>query len=202
MEDQVVLVQFTERLQKAVNNALASSSSVRVNSSPRRRGTSALDAQGGGGGGSSFPEYNGFFKLILETVQSEQGQTEYYVRIVDGATYNPSNNPVSDNSVCMVNGVSFSVPPFRSEKIVRSTWFGLLFTSNGNGNTGQLDGTVKIISQNSDMYNDTRTKVYYLLGRAFVSNGVVEIQQDHCSTSINGITGNGVAQLWWYGVCV
>ena len=57
-------------------------------------------------------EYTGYFKLVLESqpVSDEPGaNVDYYVNIVDGATYDAEQNPVSGKSVCKVNNVTYQL---------------------------------------------------------------------------------------------
>ena len=68
-------------------------------------GTAAGIASGAG-------RYTGYFKLALietdETGEDGEPVRKYSVAIVDGATYDPDQTPLSGNSVCKVNNVTFS----------------------------------------------------------------------------------------------
>ena len=81
---------------------------------------------------NSVAKYTGYFKLILESqpVSDEPGaNVDYYVNIVDGATYDAEQNPVSGKSVCKVNNVTYQLDPYRSGMIAETSIFALKYTA-------------------------------------------------------------------------
>ena len=157
----------------------------------------------GGTGGSS--EYTGYFKLVL--LKSESGK--YFVDIVDGATYDPAQTPVSGNSVCKVNNVTFYLEPYQSGEITETTLFALRYTApveadEDTGTEAEAE-KVEIINLTEEGYfylpSDTSKICYYQLGRAIVrtdseGNKSVTIQQDHQATA-----SNGIPQIFRYALC-
>ncbi len=157
-------------------------------------------------------EYNGYFKLILKAqpVSDEPGaNVDYYVNIVDGATYDAEQNPVSGKSVCKVNNVTYQLDPYRSGMIAETSIFALKYTApvaaDPDAGTEAEPAKVEIVNLaeegRSYLPSDTSENCWYQLGRAIVSaneDGTlnVTIQQDHQGTATNGIP-----QIWWYGLC-
>lgn len=157
-------------------------------------------------------EYIGYFKLILESqpVSDEPGaNVDYYVNIVDGATYDAEQNPVSGKSVCKVNNVTYQLDPYRSGMIAETSIFALKYTApvaaDPDAGTEAEAAKVEIVNLaeegRSYLPSDTSENCWYQLGRAIVSaneDGTlnVTIQQDHQGTATNGIP-----QIWWYGLC-
>lgn len=157
-------------------------------------------------------EYTGYFKLILESqpVSDEPGaNVDYYVNIVDGATYDAEQNPVSGKSVCKVNNVTYQLDPYRSGMIAETSIFALKYTApvaaDPDAGTEAEPAKVEIVNLaeegRSYLPSDTSENCWYQLGRAIVSaneDGTlnVAIQQDHQGTATNGIP-----QIWWYGLC-
>ena len=157
-------------------------------------------------------EYIGYFKLILESqpVSDEPGaNVDYYVNIVDGATYDAEQNPVSGKSVCKVNNVTYQLDPYRSGMIAETSIFALKYTApvaaDPDEGTEAEPAKVEIVNLaeegRSYLPSDTSENCWYQLGRAIVSaneDGTlnVAIQQDHQGTATNGIP-----QIWWYGLC-
>ena len=166
----------------------------------------------GGGGGGSAAGYTGYFKLVLESqpVSDEPGaNVDYYVNIVDGATYDAEQNPVSGKSVCKVNNVTYQLDPYRSGMIAETSIFALKYTApvaaDPDAGTEAEPAKVEIVNLaeegRSYLPSDTSENCWYQLGRAIVSaneDGTlnVTIQQDHQGTATNGIP-----QIWWYGLC-
>ena len=165
---------------------------------------------GGGSGGAS--EYNGYFKLVLEEqpVSDEPGaNVDYYVNIVDGATYEAEKDPVSGKSVCKVNNVTYQLDPYRSGMIAETSIFALKYTApvaaDPDAGTEAQPAKVEIVNLaeegRSYLPSDDSKNCWYQLGRAIVSTNTdgtldVTIQQDHQGTATNGIP-----QIWWYGLC-
>ena len=161
--------------------------------------------------GASY-EYNGYFKLVLEeqAVSDEPGaNVDYYVNIVDGATYDAEQNPVSGKSVCKVNNVTYQLDPYRSGMIAETSIFALKYTApvaaDPDAGTEAEAAKVEIVNLaeegRSYLPSDTSENCWYQLGRAIVSaneDGTlnVAIQQDH-----QGTAANGIPQIWWYGLC-
>ena len=161
--------------------------------------------------GASY-EYNGYFKLVLEeqAVSDEPGaNVDYYVNIVDGATYDAEQNPVSGKSVCKVNNVTYQLDPYRSGMIAETSIFALKYTApvaaDPDAGTEAEAAKVEIVNLaeegRSYLPSDTSENCWYQLGRAIVSaneDGTlnVTIQQDHQGTATNGIP-----QIWWYALC-
>lgn len=157
-------------------------------------------------------EYTGYFKLILESqpVSDEPGaNVDYYVNIVDGATYDAEQNPVSGKSVCKVNNVTYQLDPYRSGMIAETSIFALKYTApvaaDPDAGTEAQAAKVEIVNLaeegRSYLPSDTSENCWYQLGRVIVSaneDGTlnVTIQQDHQGTATNGIP-----QIWWYGLC-
>ena len=157
-------------------------------------------------------EYTGYFKLVLEShpVSDEPGaNVDYYVNIVDGATYDAEQNPVSGKSVCKVNNVTYQLDPYRSGMIAETSIFALKYTApvaaDPDAGTEAEPAKVEIVNLaeegRSYLPSDTSENCWYQLGRAIVSaneDGTlnVTIQQDHQGTATNGIP-----QIWWYGLC-
>ena len=156
-------------------------------------------------------EYTGYFKLVLESqpVSDEPGaNVDYYVNIVDGATYDPDQTPVSGNSVCKVNNVTFSLDPYQSGEITETSVFALRYTapveSSESAGTEAQEEKVEIVNLTEEGYSylpsDTSKICYYQLGRAIVTNTEgtirVTIQQDHNSTA-----SNGIPQIFRYALC-
>ena len=157
-------------------------------------------------------EYIGYFKLILESqpVSDEPGaNVDYYVNIVDGATYDAEQNPVSGKSVCKVNNVTYQLDPYRSGMIAETSIFALKYTApvaaDPDAGTEAEAAKVEIVNLaeegRSYLPSDTSENCWYQLGRAIVSaneDGTlnVAIQQDHQGTATNGIP-----QIWWYALC-
>ena len=166
----------------------------------------------GGGGGGSAAGYTGYFKLVLESqpVSDEPGaNVDYYVNIVDGATYDAEQNPVSGKSVCKVNNVTYRLDPYRSGMIAETSIFALKYTApvaaDPDAGTEAQAAKVEIVNLaeegRSYLPSDTSENCWYQLGRAIVSaneDGTlnVAIQQDHQGTATNGIP-----QIWWYALC-
>ena len=156
--------------------------------------------------------YTGYFKLVLESqpVSDEPGaNVDYYVNIVDGATYDAEQNPVSGKSVCKVNNVTYQLDPYRSGMIAETSIFALKYTAPvaADPDTGTEAQAAKVEVVNlaeegrSYLPSDTSENCWYQLGRVIVSaneDGTlnVTIQQDHQGTATNGIP-----QIWWYGLC-
>lgn len=161
---------------------------------------------------NSVAKYTGYFKLVLESqpVSDEPGaNVDYYVNIVDGATYDAEQNPVSGKSVCKVNNVTYQLDPYRSGMIAETSIFALKYTApvaaDPDAGTEAEAAKVEIVNLaeegRSYLPSDTSENCWYQLGRAIVSaneDGTlnVTIQQDHQGTATNGIP-----QIWWYGLC-
>lgn len=96
-----VLVEYSQRLQQAVDAALGTPS-LSVDSGRRARGRSALtDAEDAG--------YSGYFKVLNSSTKKENGEVEFKLKVVDGADHS------SDNcGYALVNGSMFEV---KSEEI-------------------------------------------------------------------------------------
>ena len=146
-------------------------------------------------------EYTGYFKLVLlegnETGEDGESVRKYSVAIVDGATYDPAQTPVSGKSVCKVNNVTFSLDPYQSGEITETSIFALKYSANSS--------TVEIMNLTeqgfSTLPSDTSKICYYQLGRAIVTtdaegNKSVTIQQDHQATA-----SNGIPQIFRYALC-
>ena len=162
-------------------------------------------------GGSA--EYTGYFKLVLleenETGEDGESVRKYSVAIVDGATYDPDQTPVSGNSVCKVNNVTFSLDPYQSGEITETSVFALRYTApieaNESAGTESQAEKVEIVNLTEEGYSylpsDTSKICYYQLGRAIVTaenDGSIRvtIQQDHNSTA-----SNGIPQIFRYALC-
>ena len=157
------------------------------------------------GGTRGSAEYTGYFKLVL--LKSESGK--YFVDIVDGATYDPAQTPVSGNSVCKVNNVTFYLEPYQSGEITETSIFALRYTApveadEDSGTEAQAE-KVEIVNLTAEGYSylpsDTSKICYYQLGRAIVTtdaegNKSVTIQQDHQATA-----SNGIPQIFFYALC-
>ena len=185
---------------------------VRINRTPSGITISALSQhrQAASGGGSS--EYTGYFKLVLEeqAVSDEPGaNVDYYVNIVDGATYDAEKDPVSGKSVCKVNNVTYQLDPYRSGMIAETSIFALKYTApvaaDPDAGTEAQPAKIEIVNLaeegRSYLPSDTSENCWYQLGRAIVSTNTdgmldVTIQQDHQGTATNGIP-----QILWYGYC-
>ena len=158
-------------------------------------------------------EYTGYFKLVLleenETGEDGEPVRKYSVAIVDGATYDPDQTPVSGNSVCKVNNVTFSLEPYQSGEITETSVFALRYTapveSSESAGTEAQAGKVEIVNLTEEGYSclpsDTSGICYYQLGRAIVTTDTegtmrVTIQQDHNSTA-----SNGIPQIFRYALC-
>lgn len=203
------LVKVDEALKQAVEYARTLRETTQQSVPMRRRRSSVNDVPASYGGSS---EYMGMFKLILEQESAGEGESEsthYYVRIVDGATYNASATPFSGNSTCKVNNVVFSVAAYRSVEVTRSTIFALRFTAaiaaDPSRNIEAQSARVEIVNLKEDLNmdslpDDSTGNCYYQLGRAIANtvNGIltVRIQQDH-----QAVASNGIPQIFWYGVC-
>ena len=157
-------------------------------------------------------KYNGYFKLVLEeqAVSDEPGaNVDYYVNIVDGATYDAEKDPVSGKSVCKVNNVTYQLDPYRSGMIAETSIFALKYTApvaaDPDAGTEAQPAKIEIVNLaeegRSYLPSDDSKNCWYQLGRAIVSaneDGMLDvtIQQDHQGTATNGIP-----QIWWYGLC-
>lgn len=200
------IAEYTERLQRAVDTALSRNFHY-VSSSSRVKGTTTFTERKGSGfaSGNAESEYKGYFKLVL--LKSESGS--YFVAIVDGATYDPDQTPVSGNSVCKVNNVTFYLEPYQSEEIAETSVFALRYTApveadEDSGTEAQAE-KVEIVNLTEEGYStlpsDTSKICYYQLGRAIVTpenDGSIRvtIQQDHNSTA-----SNGIPQIFRYALC-
>ncbi len=169
-------------------------------------GTAAGIASGAG-------RYTGYFKLVLietdETGEDGEPVRKYSVAIVDGATYDPDQTPLSGNSVCKVNNVTFSLEPYQSGEITETSIFALRYTapveSSESAGTEAKAEKVEIVNLTEEGYSslpsDTSKICYYQLGRAIVTTDTegtirVTIQQDHNSTA-----SNGIPQIFRYALC-
>ena len=169
-------------------------------------GTAAGIASGAG-------RYTGYFKLALietdETGEDGESVRKYSVAIVDGATYDPDQTPLSGNSVCKVNNVTFSLEPYQSGEITETSVFALRYTApveaDEDSGTEAQTGKVEIVNLTEEGYSylpsDTSKICYYQLGRAIVTTDTegtirVTIQQDHNSTA-----SNGIPQIFRYALC-
>lgn len=158
-------------------------------------------------------EYTGYFKLVLleENETGEDGESirKYSVAIVDGATYDPAQTPVSGKSVCKVNNVTFSLDPYQSGEITETSIFALRYTApveadEDSGTEAQAEKVeiVNLTAEGMDaLPSDTSKICYYQLGRAIVTtdaegNKSVTIQQDHQATA-----SNGIPQIFFYALC-
>ena len=207
------IAKYTERLQRAVDTALSRNFHY-VTSSSRVKGVNTFTERKGSGfssGGETY-EYIGYFKLILESqpVSDEPGaNVDYYVNIVDGATYDPAQTPVSGKSVCKVNNVTFSLDPYQSGEITETSIFALRYTApidaDEDDGSEEQDEKVEIVNLTAEGYSslpsDTSKICYYQLGRAIVTtdtegNKSVTIQQDHQATA-----SNGIPQIFRYALC-
>lgn len=158
-------------------------------------------------------EYTGYFKLALietdETGEDGESVRKYSVAIVDGATYDPDQTPVSGNSVCKVNNVTFSLEPYQSGEITETSVFALRYTApveaDEDSGTEAQEEKVEIVNLTAEGYSslpsDTSKICYYQLGRAIVTtdtegNKSVTIQQDHQATA-----SNGIPQIFRYALC-
>lgn len=200
------IAEYTERLQRAVDTALSRNFHY-VSSSSRVKGITTFTERKGSGfaSGNAESEYKGYFKLVL--LKGESGS--YFVDIVDGATYDPDQTPVSGKSVCKVNNITYQLDPYRSGMIAETSIFALKYTApvaaDPDEGTEAEPAKVEIVNLQAEGYNvlpsDTSEICWYQLGRAIVSaneDGTlnVTIQQDHQGTATNGIP-----QIWWYGLC-
>lgn len=162
-------------------------------------------------GGSA--EYTGYFKLVLleenETGEDGESVRKYSVAIVDGATYDPAQTPVSGKSVCKVNNVTFSLDPYQSGEITETSIFALRYTApveaDEDDESEAQDEKVEIVNLTAEgmdaLPSDTSKICYYQLGRAIVTtdtegNKSVTIQQDHQATA-----SNGIPQIFFYALC-
>ena len=158
-------------------------------------------------------EYTGYFKLVLleenETGEDGESVRKYFVSIVDGATYDPAQTPVSGKSVCKVNNVTFSLDPYQSGEITETSIFALRYTApvEADEDTGTEAEAEKVEIVNlteegySSLPSDTSGICYYQIGRAIVTaenDGSIRvtIQQDHQATA-----SNGIPQIFRYALC-
>ena len=158
-------------------------------------------------------EYTGYFKLVLlvtdETGKDGESVRKYSVAIVDGATYDPAQTPVSGKSVCKVNNVTFSLDPYQSGEITETSIFALRYTApveaDEDDESEAQNEKVEIVNLTAEGYSslpsDTSKICYYQLGRAIVTtdtegNKSVTIQQDHQATA-----SNGIPQIFRYALC-
>lgn len=137
------------------------------------------------GCGGSGTAYNSYFKIINASTTDAEGNVSNKIKIVDGATYN-SETGLSGDSVCKVNNMVFNVPTFLAD-ITESTIFVLQFTAE----TDETPATVEIIAVDC-LPPDTAQNAYYQIGRVYLTNGSIKIQQDHTA---------GIAQIYWYLLC-
>lgn len=163
-----------------------------------------------GGGGKAAEEYTGYFKLVLlETEGEENNPQKYFVDIVDGATYDPTQKPVSGKSVCKVNNVTYQLDPYESGEITETSVFALKYTApvaaDPDAGTEAEPAKVEIVNLQAEGYDvlpsDSSEICWYQLGRAVVSTNTdgtlnVTVQQDHLGTA-----SNGIPQIFWYGLC-
>ena len=162
---------------------------------------------------SAAGRYTGYFKLVLleenETGEDGESVRKYSVAIVDGATYDPVQTPVSGNSVCKVNNVTFYLEPYQSGEITETSVFALRYTApveaDEDSGTEAQEEKVEIVNLTEEGYStlpsDTSKICYYQLGRAIVTaenDGSIRvtIQQDHNSTA-----SNGIPQIFRYALC-
>ena len=200
------IAEYTERLQRAVDTALSRNFHY-VSSSSRVKGITTFTERKGSGfsSGNASSVYKGYFKLVL--LQSESGK--YFVDIVDGATYDPAQTPVSGKSVCKVNNVTFSLDPYQSGEIIETSIFALRYTApvDADEDTGTEaeEEKVEIVNLTAEgidvLPSDTSKICYYQLGRAIVTtdaegNKSVTIQQDHQATA-----SNGIPHIFRYALC-
>lgn len=153
-------------------------------------------------GGSN--EYNGYFKIIDASTYNEDGTlSEAKIKIVDGATYDEETG-TSGDSRCRVNNVTYYISTYTSDSLSGDSVFALKYTpkvyaDSSTGTEFQPD-KVEIVNLTSEgiegLPDDTAEACWYQLGRVFISNGRVEIQQDHQS-----MAGNGIPQIFWFDLC-
>ena len=170
-------VQYSERLQRAVDIAIRPAE-FSVSQPARRSGSNSLTNQSGYGGGGGY-EYNGYFKIT----DASEGDA-FKVKVADGAT--------GGASTCKVNNIVFSVPAWTSEAITATRLIVLKYTAKTSGQ----DAKVELVLLET-LPNDDNLNCYYQIGRAIVNrDGSRKIQQDH-----NAVSSNGIAQIYWYIVC-
>lgn len=149
-------------------------------------------------------EYNGYFKIIDASTYNEDGTlAESKIKIVDGATYDEETG-ISGTSRCRVNNVTYYISTYTSDSLSGDSVFALKYTpkvyaDSSTGTEFQPD-KVEIVNLTSEgiegLPDDTAEACWYQLGRVFISNGHVEIQQDHLSKA-----GNGIPQIFWFDLC-
>ena len=176
-------VQYSERLQRAVDIAIRPAE-FSVSQPARRSGSNSLTNQSGYGGGGGY-EYNGYFKIT----DASEGDA-FKVKVADGAT--------GEASTCKVNNIVFSVPAWTSEAITATRLIVLKYTAatKASGETPAADAKVELVLLET-LPSDDNLNCYYQIGRAIINrDGSRKIQQDH-----NAASSNGIAQIYWYNLC-
>ena len=129
--------------------------------------------------------YSGYFMLVLH----QAGDSDYRVRVVDGATYDGSTLASSADSVCKVNNRTFGIAPWESERITGSRIVALRFTPGASAAEDRVEAVLL-----ESLPADSTSAAYCQLGRVEVSTwgDSIRVIQDHTA---------GVAQIWWFFLC-
>lgn len=138
-----------------------------------------------GGSGTGVPPYNSYFKLV-DTSETVGETTTLYISIVDGATWD-ADAETSGDSVARVNNVTYNVDKWESSALTSTKMFYLHWTAP----VGETPASMEIVAGTS-LPSDTASDLYYLLGRAIITDGAMTIVQEH---------DDGVAILWWFLTC-
>lgn len=131
-------------------------------------------------------EYNGYFKIIDASERDKDGKiTAYKVKVVDGATYDPETGH-SGESPAYVNGVLIKFSTWLSETMRSSKYIRIHIVFKSDGKREAKIELSDYISPSNDA-----TNVYWDIGRVFIINGVLSLQQD----SFN------IPRMDWFNYC-
>ena len=162
-----VLVEYSQRLQQAVDAALGTPS-LSVESGRRVRGRSALSDMADAAGSSG---YNGYFKAIDASETAEDGTKTLKIKVIDGADLTASNC-----GYARVNNAGFWVKSTEI-KITASCKLYLKSTLSTSDPFDPQQPVIALLSEEPD-YEDGAC--YVLIARVFVSDsGALTIVQEH-----------------------
>lgn len=178
-----IFAEYTPKLQRAVDMVISPLGYKETNRVHKPGRSTFTDRRGGYVSSANDTGYNQDFKLVL--IQVAGG---WQVRIVDGATYNPSSGS-SDSSLVYVNGDPYTVSLWTSPVLSSNNGFWLRFNTPADeqGNIVR-EPSVEIVYSNTAPKNDIQS-AYYRLGRLQIQNGSAVVYQDHTS---------GAVDMKWY----